>query len=226
MPQSVYTVHVITPVRRVFLVEGDESSEVSHTGAKIHEVLRKVMLRVGAEHFGGVASDNTGNTTLARSLLQEEFSWIIVLPDSCHRMSSLCKDIGSIKFFRPVIKKIRRTIKYFKNSNIASAHLCRRRKDLKITRGLVSVGKTRFGTIYHSGESLRRCLKPIRQLCTEKIINIPEVNNYFIGRYSPGPEPTGHCSYQDRRPNESPPGQRTSRFSSSYGKVFAFNASY
>jgi hypothetical protein len=42
MPQSVYTVHVITPVRRVFLVEGDESSEESHTGAKIHEVLRKV----------------------------------------------------------------------------------------------------------------------------------------------------------------------------------------
>lgn len=42
MPQSVYTVHVITPVRRVFLMEGDESSEASHTGAKIHEVLRKV----------------------------------------------------------------------------------------------------------------------------------------------------------------------------------------
>lgn len=39
MPQSVYTIYVIMPVRRVFLVEGDESSEVSHTGAKIHEVL-------------------------------------------------------------------------------------------------------------------------------------------------------------------------------------------
>jgi hypothetical protein len=60
------------------------------------------MLRIGAERFSGVASDNTGNTTLARSLLQEEFSWIIILPDSCHRMSSLCKDIGDIKFFRPV----------------------------------------------------------------------------------------------------------------------------
>lgn len=43
MPQSVYTVHVITPARRVFLVEGDESSEESHTGAKVHEVLRKVV---------------------------------------------------------------------------------------------------------------------------------------------------------------------------------------
>lgn len=60
------------------------------------------MLGIGAERFGGVASDNTGNTTLARLLLQEEFSWIIILPDSCHYMSSLCKDIGNIKFFHPV----------------------------------------------------------------------------------------------------------------------------
>ncbi|KAG1829908.1 hypothetical protein F4604DRAFT_1887509 [Suillus subluteus] len=123
------------------------------------------MLCVGAEHFNGVALDNTGNTTLARSLLQEEFSWIIILPDSCHCMSSLCKDIGSIKFFQPVIKKIRRTIKYFKNSNIASTHLHCHRKDLQIKKGLVSVGKTCFGTVYHSGESLR-LLAPIAKAIT------------------------------------------------------------
>ncbi|KAG1743283.1 uncharacterized protein EDB91DRAFT_1081218 [Suillus paluster] len=156
LPESVYTIHVITPVHWVFLVEGDESSEVSHTGAKIHEVLKKV----GAKHFSGVASDNTGNTTLACSLLQDEFSWIIILPDSCHRMSSLCKDIGD------------------QEDTLNN-------QDLQIKRGLVSVGKTRFGTIYHSGESLHCCLKPIRQLCTEKIINIPEVNNYFIKVLAP-----------------------------------------
>jgi hypothetical protein len=42
LPQSVYTVHVITPDRRVFLVEGDESSTESHTGEKIYEVLKRV----------------------------------------------------------------------------------------------------------------------------------------------------------------------------------------
>ncbi|KAJ8580563.1 hypothetical protein M405DRAFT_889192 [Rhizopogon salebrosus TDB-379] len=65
MPQSVYTVHVITPVHWVFLVEGDELSEESHTGAKVSEVLQKVITSHNdAEHFSGVASDNTGNTTL------------------------------------------------------------------------------------------------------------------------------------------------------------------
>ncbi|KAJ8580564.1 hypothetical protein M405DRAFT_889196, partial [Rhizopogon salebrosus TDB-379] len=70
-------------------------------------------------------------------------------------MSSLCKDIGDIKFFRPV------------------------GPSLQIKRGLVSAGKTRFGTIYHSGESLCHCLKPIQQLCTETIINIPVCSDHF-----------------------------------------------
>jgi len=42
LPQSVYTAHVITPDHRVFLMDGDKSSEESHTGEKIHEVLRQV----------------------------------------------------------------------------------------------------------------------------------------------------------------------------------------
>jgi hypothetical protein len=48
LPQSVYTAHVITPDRRVFLVEGDESSAESHTGEKIHEVLKQVSTLVFA----------------------------------------------------------------------------------------------------------------------------------------------------------------------------------
>jgi hypothetical protein len=43
LPQSVYTVHVITPDRRVFLIEGDESSAESHTGEKIREILKQVI---------------------------------------------------------------------------------------------------------------------------------------------------------------------------------------
>lgn len=52
-------------------------------------------------------------------------------------------------------------------------HLKRKRKKLKISRGLVSIGKTRFATIYHSGESVKRCLPAIRDMCGEKIITIP-----------------------------------------------------
>jgi hypothetical protein len=60
------------------------------------------MLHIGPERFGGCSSDNTGNTTSGRNFTQDEFCWLIILPDSCHHMSSLCKDIGAITFFRPV----------------------------------------------------------------------------------------------------------------------------
>lgn len=40
--QSAYTVHVITPMRRSFLVEVDESSEISHTGKYIRDIIKPV----------------------------------------------------------------------------------------------------------------------------------------------------------------------------------------
>lgn len=40
--QSVYTVHVITPEQRIFLVEGSEASTASHTGKHIFQVLDDV----------------------------------------------------------------------------------------------------------------------------------------------------------------------------------------
>jgi hypothetical protein len=63
LPQSVYTAHVITPDRRVFLVEGDESSAESHTGEKIHEILKQVSMLIFSmvlmtTHCGIVLIDN------------------------------------------------------------------------------------------------------------------------------------------------------------------------
>lgn len=57
---------------------------------------------IGPEHFRAVSCDSTGNTTLSRDLAKEECEWIIILPDSCHRMDKLCKDIAKIKYFQPV----------------------------------------------------------------------------------------------------------------------------
>lgn len=122
LPESVYTIHVITPDRRVFLIEGDESSAESHTGEKIHQILKAVRSlslpylkhiltpthRSCFESAPNVfarshqTTVNTGNTTLGRGLTKNDFLWIIILPDSCHRMNSLCKDIGQIEFFKPV----------------------------------------------------------------------------------------------------------------------------
>ncbi|OJA09166.1 hypothetical protein AZE42_11606 [Rhizopogon vesiculosus] len=60
------------------------------------------------------------------------------------------------------IKTTRRVINIFKKSTFANSHLKHAHKTHKVTRGLVSIGKTRFGTIYFAGASIQRCLTPIR----------------------------------------------------------------
>ncbi|KZS99936.1 uncharacterized protein LAESUDRAFT_667317, partial [Laetiporus sulphureus 93-53] len=130
-----------------------------------------VIEAVGPRRFHGITSDNTGNTTVARDLNKKDYAWIIILPDSCHRMSLLCKDISKITYFELVIANIKTSIRYFKKSSFANAHLRTCRKQLCIGCGLVSVGKTRFATLYHSGESLLHCLPAISSLCKENIIS-------------------------------------------------------
>ena len=60
------------------------------------------MIRIGPSRFRGISSDSTGNTSSGRTLTQNDFPWVIILPDSCHRMDKLCKDITKIEYFQPV----------------------------------------------------------------------------------------------------------------------------
>src|SRR5438128_1418081 len=71
------------------------------------------------------------------------------------------------------IQVIRRTVKFFSKSTFANAHLKIMREKHQISRGLVSIGDTRFGTLYFAGASVQRCLAPLRELCQKKIITIP-----------------------------------------------------
>ncbi|TFY58563.1 hypothetical protein EVJ58_g6337 [Rhodofomes roseus] len=180
--ESVYTVHVSTsgPDRQTFLIEGDEASFESHDSEHIYKLLKGVVETIGPTRFRGISSDNTKNTKGARRLLCKDYPWLQILPDPCHRLSSLCKDICKHQHFKPIIKHVRKTVKFFKKSTFGKSHLRRRRQKLKIGRGVVSIGKTRFGTMWHSSESVRRCLPAIEGLCREKIVTIKGVNHLFM----------------------------------------------
>ena len=49
-----------------------------------------------------------------------------------------------------------------------------------IKQGIQSIGKTRFATVYLAAESLDQNYPAISELCQQKIISIPEVNDLFI----------------------------------------------
>jgi hypothetical protein len=100
--QSVYTIHFTTPDGHSFLIRGEECSDESHTGEFIAQMVLKAVDLLGRNHFAGVTSDNTGNTRVARQILCAEIKTLIQVPDICHHLNLLCKDITQLQMFSGV----------------------------------------------------------------------------------------------------------------------------
>jgi hypothetical protein len=82
------------------------------------------------------------------------------------------------------ISRLRSIITYFKKSSFAKRHLTAFRVYVDIKTGLVSIGDTRFLTLYHSGSSVERCLTPIKELVESKVLTLTSVSglNFANGR--------------------------------------------
>ncbi|KAG8752176.1 hypothetical protein FRC11_008645, partial [Ceratobasidium sp. 423] len=101
--ESVYTVHATVPTTRdAHLLDGDEASGVSHTAEHLCGILNKHLREVGPENFACIVSDNAGNTRAARTLIEQEYPWIIPLQDASlcatHNVSGGPIAIGNTRF--------------------------------------------------------------------------------------------------------------------------------
>lgn len=172
-PQSAYTVHFTTPDGRSFLIEGEESSDSSHTGEHIAHMLLNAMDLVGRFRFSGIASDNTGNTRVARQLVCQAVKTVIPMSDACHHLNLVCKDIAKLPMFKDMISQLRSLVTYFRKSTRAYDALERVRLQKGITRGIEGIGKTRFATICAAAISVQRCLPALRELVDTGSIKFP-----------------------------------------------------
>ncbi|EJD47602.1 hypothetical protein AURDEDRAFT_123491 [Auricularia subglabra TFB-10046 SS5] len=147
--QSVYTVHVTTPdTRQPFFMLGHEASGLSHDAEYIVEICLKVMKRIGTEKFICAVSDSTGSTRKARELLEKACDLLIGLADAPHHINLTLKDICALKYF--------------------SLRLQTQAQSNGVTRGLESIGKTRFASVNRAGVSILRNLPSIRELLQER----------------------------------------------------------
>lgn len=178
-PQTVETIHVTTASHQTYLVSGHEASGVSHTAIHIEEVLLENMREIGMDRFGAIVSDGAGNACKPRELIAEKYPWILSLYDAAHATSLPCKDICKLGFFESAIRDLRRILSYFKHSTFATTLLNEERKRIGIRHGLISIGKTRFATIYYSSESLLQCLPIIRSLVKDGRIKIDKAKRVF-----------------------------------------------
>ncbi|KAF5328452.1 hypothetical protein D9611_015136 [Ephemerocybe angulata] len=188
---SVYTVHATTQAKRVVLLEGQECTDVSHTGEWIAELVlrvsgfpslcceatdnnKQVIDEIGRHRFSAVSSDNTGNTRVAREKLTEQLPQVLNLPDPIHHLNNTCKDLCALEYFKPG------TVKHFKHSNIGKEKLRKERVKQGLGAGLESAGKTRFASRIWCAVSLQRNLPALEVLCTNDEITIPDYHRYFI----------------------------------------------
>ncbi|TBU55402.1 ribonuclease H-like domain-containing protein [Dichomitus squalens] len=171
-PQSVYTIHITTPDRRVYFIDGDECSKERHTAEYLEKLIFEIMSEIGIERFSGICSDNTGNTRKARELLAKSIPGLINMLDCCHHLHNTSKDITNLSDFKTMISNLRKIVKYFRKSPLAAALLTDARMEEGIARGLQSVGRTRFATFYWSAESLKSSLPVMRQLVSSGKISL------------------------------------------------------
>ncbi|THU80268.1 hypothetical protein K435DRAFT_608940, partial [Dendrothele bispora CBS 962.96] len=145
-------------------METRHATDESHTGEWIKNLAMKWIGDIGPHRFAASCSDNTGNTLLARRLIQEKVPTILSVADCCHHLDNTNKDIIKLKHFQEIISIVRGTIKSFSQSHVGQAELQQARKDQETGAGLESIGKTRFVTVVLSAMSLQRSLPAIRQV--------------------------------------------------------------
>ncbi|KAE9388915.1 hypothetical protein BT96DRAFT_787801, partial [Gymnopus androsaceus JB14] len=145
-------------------VEAKEATGDSHTAEWIKALVIAIILQIGIEKFCGIVSDSTGNTRLARQLIIRKFPTIIALPDVCHFLSLICKELAKLDYFEKTVKIVRGTIAFFHKSHLGIKQLADALKSTGETRGLEAIGKTRFCTIIHACASVQRCAPAIQKV--------------------------------------------------------------
>ncbi|KAJ7673239.1 ribonuclease H-like domain-containing protein [Mycena polygramma] len=175
--QSIYTFHVTTPDREVYLMKGDEASGFSHTGEHIRTQILEVMDTIGRSHFASINCDSTGNTKLGRELGQASVPTVLIVPDPNHHLHNTVKGLCKIDYFQDAIGKMRMTISYFSHSTYSATHLKALRVILDINKGLETIGKTRFATFSdkHLG-TIARAIKCLEGL----VVTVGDIYKFYV----------------------------------------------
>ncbi|KAJ7727478.1 hypothetical protein B0H16DRAFT_1331541, partial [Mycena metata] len=111
---------------------------------------------IGASRFCAIVSDNDASINKGRVITTRKYSQILDFADACHNLHNACRDICNIPAFQPIILDLREILAFMSLSTYSQDWYDAAREDLKISRGLQSVGETRFGTIYWSLDSVLR----------------------------------------------------------------------
>jgi hypothetical protein len=122
----------------------------------------KVVDEIGWERIAAIVTDSTGNTRSARQWFTAIIPTAFNLPDIAHFLNNLIKDLVRINHFKEPISVVQHVVATMNKAHLGKTALDQVRAELGVGRGLEAIGKTRFGTIIRSSESVHRNVQAIK----------------------------------------------------------------
>ncbi|KAJ6486304.1 hypothetical protein DFH09DRAFT_948883 [Mycena vulgaris] len=129
--------------------------------------------------FCAVASDNASPLRKGRHLTVTKFLQTFDFADACHNLHNACKDICNIPVFQPIIAELEEILAFMSLSSYSRDWFDETRKSLGISRGLQSVGETRFATIYRSLDSVLRGIPEFSSIVRNRTLGI-DAEKHFL----------------------------------------------
>ncbi|EIM86966.1 uncharacterized protein STEHIDRAFT_157253 [Stereum hirsutum FP-91666 SS1] len=160
-----WTIHASTGNGKVVLVRTKEATAEKHDAKFMVALISEVAEDIGTTRIGCILSNGATACVLARKMSVAQFLKVaIALPNVCHLLNLLIKDIVRISCFKPIMTVICSTITVFHSSHGCFADLKISREHHRIGRGLEVIGKTRFATSVRSARSVQNNTPAIKDV--------------------------------------------------------------
>lgn len=131
-----------------------ETKANSHNAEYLYNTMKDIMVKYNINKFFVVIGDNAGNVQAALTLLTTQYPHIVSLGCVSHLMHLLCCDIMKGKAAKKIGDDANRIIKKVKKSHLLNALFTAIQKEKKIEVVLKVAGKTRWGLVLASFQSL------------------------------------------------------------------------
>lgn len=126
----------------------------SHNAEYLFKLIDETISQYDVNKFLVVIGDNAFNMQAALTLLNQKYPHIVSLGCVSHLMHLLCFDIMKCESAKKIQADVNRVIKKIKKSHLLNATFTAIQKDKQIQTALKLPGKTRWGSILASFESL------------------------------------------------------------------------
>ncbi|GES93878.1 ribonuclease H-like domain-containing protein [Rhizophagus clarus] len=148
---SIWNFIILTPTNKEYIYQLLDLSSNFHTGEFIAEKIEDILIRVGAEKFSDIVSDNGSNVRKVRKIIQSKHPYIEDVWCISHCVNLISCDIVKHPFAENLLKKINILANFFRNNAMAEAKLRELIKSMNVKGGgIVPFCKTRWTTAFQS----------------------------------------------------------------------------